>query len=476
MSGVPSWSLVPLGDVADFEMGQAPPGSACNRDGIGTPFVKAGEFGPERPIIREWTTKPLKFARATDVLICVVGATAGKLNLGTDCAIGRSAAAIRPSGAIDQKFLHRFLMTRVETLRAASTGSAQGVISKVALAREEIPLPPLPEQRRIVAKLDRLSARSSAARAHLARATKLAARAKQAALRAAFEGRLTEKWRAANPDAESARALVDRTAEPPQGRGGRGATTEIIEGIGGIAVNAPPIALPDGWAWVSLRRIARQETGHTPSRLHPEWWDGDVPWIGIKDANIHHGRVINDTIQTTNEEGLANSSARLLPKDTVCLSRTASVGYVTMMGRPMATSQDFATWSCSEALDPEYLMFALMSEGDDIRRFGEGSTHTTIYFPEIRAFHIKLAPLEEQKEIARKVRLAFSRIDRLTEEATRAAHLLDRLDERLLAKAFRGELVPQDPADEPADVLLARIRDARKAAPKPVRGRRKATT
>jgi type I restriction enzyme, S subunit len=93
-----------------------------------------------------------------------------------------------------------------------------------------------------------------------------------------------------------------------------------------------------GWSWVSLRRIARQETGHTPSRSHPEYWGGDIPWIGIRDAGDHHGRIMQNTLQTVTEEGLANSSARLLPEGTVCLSRTASVGYVTIMGRPMATS------------------------------------------------------------------------------------------------------------------------------------------
>ena len=89
-------SLVDLGEVTETVMGQAPPGKECNKDGVGTIFVKAGEFGPRFPIEKEWTTKPLKFSKSGDVLICVVGATAGKINLGIDCAIGRSVAAIRP--------------------------------------------------------------------------------------------------------------------------------------------------------------------------------------------------------------------------------------------------------------------------------------------------------------------------------------------------------------------------------------------
>jgi type I restriction enzyme S subunit len=177
-------------------------------------------------------------------------------------------------------------------------------------------------------------------------------------------------------------------------------------------------------------------------------------------------------LQTISEEGLANSSARLLPAGTVCLSRTASVGYVTIMGRSMATSQDFATWTCTKALLPEYLMYALLAEGEDIRNFGRGSTHTTIYFPEIRALNIALPPLREQQVVVDRIRASLTRTDRIDVETSRSQALLDRLEAAILAKAFRGELVPQDPNDEPASVLLERIRSQRAAAAKPKQSRR----
>ncbi len=149
-----AWPLVSLGDHATFVMGQAPPGSACNKSGDGTPFVKAGEFAGLRPVIREWTTSPLKMAASSDVLICVVGATAGKLNLGVDAAIGRSVAAIRPKDSLDPRFLYWFLQEHVQALRSGSRGSAQGVISKADLAEIEVPLPHIDEQRRIVDLLE----------------------------------------------------------------------------------------------------------------------------------------------------------------------------------------------------------------------------------------------------------------------------------------------------------------------------------
>jgi type I restriction enzyme S subunit len=299
----------------------------------------------------------------------------------------------------------------------------------------------------------------------------LAERQRLAVLRAGMTGELSIPLRA-DTGLEPVAALLERVASPVQGRGGREATDKVIPGAAGLSVNDPGRALPDSWAWVPLLRVAKQATGHTPSRSHPEYWDGEVQWIGIRDAGAHHGRTIESTAQTITQAGLNNSSARLLPAGTVCLSRTASVGYVTIMGRTMATSQDFATWTCSEALLPEYLMYALMAEGDDIRNFGMGSTHTTIYFPEVRAFHIALPPVEEQRFIVERVREGLARADRMEAEAARARALLDRLESALLARAFRGELVPQDPADEPAAHLLTRIRAQREAAPKAKRGRR----
>ena len=95
-----------LGNLVDLVMGQAPSSKDTNFEGRGTPFVKVGEFGAIRPVIREWTTNPLRMARPTDVLLCVVGATCGKINLGEDCAIGRSVAAIRPHPTkLDQLYL-----------------------------------------------------------------------------------------------------------------------------------------------------------------------------------------------------------------------------------------------------------------------------------------------------------------------------------------------------------------------------------
>lgn len=154
-----SWPLEALGTHVDLVMGQAPPGKNCNKESVGTVFVKAGEFSDRFPIVREWTTKPLRMAKAGDVFVCVVGATAGKVNDGIDCAIGRSVAAVRPrTNTIDHGYLYRFLQFKCLELRAESQGLAQGVITREMLKRLQIPLPPLEEQKRIAGILDEADA------------------------------------------------------------------------------------------------------------------------------------------------------------------------------------------------------------------------------------------------------------------------------------------------------------------------------
>lgn len=182
--------------------------------------------------------------------------------------------------------------------------------------------------------------------------------------------------------------------------GGRPASTGVIPGDFALSVGKPDRSAPIGWRWTALSDLARLETGHTPSRRHAEYWDGDIPWVGIKDATENHGRVILDTLQHTNALGIAHSSARILPQNTVCLSRTASVGYVVVMGKPMATSQDFVNWVCSDALNHQFLKYVLLAERLAFLRFASGTTHQTIYFPEVKAFYVCLPALPEQRAIA----------------------------------------------------------------------------
>ena len=239
--------------------------------------------------------------------------------------------------------------------------------------------------------------------------------------------------------------------------GGRPASTGVIEGRYALSVGMPSNQQPiEGWKWTPLSSIARLESGHTPSRKHPEYWGGDIPWIGIRDATGNHGLTLKKAQQHTNSLGIANSSARVLPKHTVCLSRTASVGYVVVMGCPMATSQDFVNWVCSDRLDYRYLKYILFCEHDSMLRFASGTTHQTIYFPEAKAFHVLIPSIGEQQRIADTLQSLDDRITLLRE--TNATL------EAIAQALFKSWFVNFDPVHAKAEGLEPEGMDAGTAA------------
>ena len=183
--------------------------------------------------------------------------------------------------------------------------------------------------------------------------------------------------------------------------GGRDATNAVVPGRGLLSIGNPKTPVPDGYNWTGLATVARMESGHTPSRLKPEYWNEGIPWIGIRDATGNDGQVIRRTQQSISQLGVDNSSTRLLPAGTVSLSRTASVGYVVQMGVPMCTSQDFVNWVCGSKLNPNYLRYLLLAEAESVRSWATGSTHKTLYFPEAKALHALLPSVGVQGRVAK---------------------------------------------------------------------------
>lgn len=214
----------------------------------------------------------------------------------------------------------------------------------------------------------------------------------------------------------------------------------VTQALGGrvVAAASDLVASEDGW--VHLTHVARLESGHTPSRRHPEWWGGDVPWIALPDIRALDGTTAMGTTERINALGLANSSARLLPPGTVVLSRTASVGFVTVMGVPMATSQDFVNWVPGDRLRPWYLARALIAARDYVRGLAEGAIHKTIYMPTLRELRIRLPSLEEQDRVLAKIEALLGAAAEAEVALSRQAAALDALGPAILAAAFRGEL------------------------------------
>lgn len=217
--------------------------------------------------------------------------------------------------------------------------------------------------------------------------------------------------------------------------------------------------VPAHWIVMPIRLAARLESGHTPSRSRPDWWqDCTVPWFTLADVwQIRDGGadVVYETKELVSELGLANSSARMLPKGTVMLSRTASVGFSAIMGVDMATTQDFANWVCGEKLHPEFLLQVFRSMKGEYRRLMMGSTHNTIYMPDIQAFRFALPPLPEQLRIVGHIKEKASTFDDLISEAVIAVRLLTERRTALISAAVTGQIDVRTYRRDPEEVVEA---------------------
>jgi type I restriction enzyme S subunit len=197
---------------------------------------------------------------------------------------------------------------------------------------------------------------------------------------------------------------------------------------------------PNGWKWKKLSQLARLESGHTPSRYHPEWWGGDIPWIALPDIRSLDGKVASETQEYTNPLGIANSAARVLPAGTVVLSRTASVGFVTIMGREMATSQDFVNWVCGPELDSRFLMLLFQASRDYFRSLASGAVHKTVYMLTVEALEVCCPSPDQQRQIAAQLSEHMAATDRLRKTLTEQLEEIKKLRAALLRRAFSGEL------------------------------------
>lgn len=390
----------------------------------------------------EWTDVPFcsdappneKLLASGDIVIARTGATTGKSYLLTDIpqptAFASYLIRVRTSEAVAPEYLWKYMWSPEywRQITVVSKGTAQPGANATILGGLQLPVPPVPEQRRIVAKLDRLSERSSSARDHLTRVTALATRAKQAIL-----------------DKETVRGSED-------------CPTVLVEDVA--------TAMFDGPFGSNLK--SKDYTG------------SGVRVVRLENIDVMDFRADKETyISQSKFETLLRH--KLLPNDLMFSSFVADNVRAALIPSKLGTAINKADCFCvrpnTSIVDPTYLLCRLSAQRTfkDMEKLVHGATRPRIGLKQLKKYEISLPTLAAQQEIVRRIKAAFARIDRLTEEASRASHLLDRLDECLLAKAFQGELVPQDPDDEPAEALLERIREARVAAPKPKRARRKKT-
>jgi len=383
--------------------------------------------------------------------------------------------ALKPSDAADAEFVRRNIMTRgfLDFTAMLDKGDRPRV-SYDEIAAFQLPLPPLPEQRRIVAKIDSLTGKSRRARDHLDHIPRLVEKYKQAILAVAFRGDLTREWREQNRSAcwsENELVLLKAQRESYLSAR-RGSRLHVKQ-----AVDAVPV--PIGWFDGQLADVGRLQVGYA---YKSKWYASEGVRL-LRGANIAPGQITWDDEARLPVEVAAgyltyslDAGDIVIAMDRPLISSGLKVARIEPEDAGCLLVQRVARYVPSELVEPDYAWHLINSQHfiEHAVTQATGSDLPHISSNDILTTPIPLPCRVEQREIARRVTAALTWIDRLAADATSARKLIDHLDQSVLAKAFRGELVPQAPADEPASALLDRIRVERTAAPKAKRGRKKA--
>jgi type I restriction enzyme, S subunit len=343
-------------------------------------------------------------------------------------AFGAFCGLIRPSNEISPEYFGHFFSS--EYYRTAVSDMARGVninnLKKSHFESLNIPLPPLNEQHRIAAKLDTTLAAVEACRQRLDGVAVILKRFRQAVLAAATSGELTREWREEN--------FVDRKWE-------EGCLHELLS--------------------------SKPRNGYSPKPA-----DQETPIKSLTLSATTTGRFKPEHFKYIDQSIPVDSHLWLTPGD-ILIQRANTLEYVGISAIYNGPEKTFIypdlmmKCQANDKVDTQYLHYLLLSEA--VRNyFRESATGTSGNMPKINQQIVMSAPVrwptyDEQLEIVERAQELFTLADQVESKLTVASTIVDRLTPALLAKAFRGELVPQDPTDEPAGVLLERIRAARQA-------------
>jgi type I restriction enzyme, S subunit len=349
------------------------------------------------------------------------------------------------------------------------TGSAQPKLTQQALNRIPVPIPPLAEQRRIVSAIERILDKVSSARARLERVPRTLKRFRQAVLAAACSGRLTEDWRATNSVAETAWELLDRIRQQRRVRWeANGHRKKYVEPELGNGSELPE--LPSGWCWLSAAEVVEQgsDIRYGIVQPGPNLNDG-VPYV--RGIDIQDGAILVNQLWKTSREIAHQYRNSALSEGDVLLGiiRHLKVAVVPKSLDGGNMSRTTARLRPSVLVSSEYLARCLESPQCQSwlkLNYRGGTDMPKVNIEDVVRLPIPLAPTDEQQEIVRRVSALFARADAIEARATAALKRVESLTQAVLAKAFRGELVPteaelarrENRTYEPASELLARIR------------------
>ena len=384
---------------------------------------------------------------------------------------GAFCGVLRAFAGIERRYFGLYFQTKEYRTAISDVASGTNInnLKREHFANLLVPLPPLAEQKRIVAKVEALLERVNAGRSRLAKLPAILKRFRQSVLAAACSGRLSETWRPFHVISESASRLIERIAasRPTEARA---YDFHIAQGDD----------LPNGWVRTTIGFLAEPTLNGRPyvtsgSRGWARYVSDRGPYF-IRSENINTDALrVEEAVKVAAPSGAEADRTRVLGGDLLLTITGNNVGRTAVVPTDVPAahvSQHVAIIRTTRLSDVRYLWLWLRSVKHGQAQLEEhfyGETKPGLNLDQVKSVWVDLPPLEEQREIVRRVEALFALADRIEGHVRAAAVRAERLPQAILARAFRGEMVPTE-ADlasregrdyEPASVLLERIWEAR---------------
>ena len=482
------WSSTPLSAVADMRLGKM---LDAAKQATGRPFpylrninVRWYEFDLNDLLTMTFDVNEVyEFAlRPGDLLICE-GGEPGRCAIWqqADSAIKFQKAVhrVRLADGIDPRWVmyHLRYMSLTGGLDEYFTGSTIKHFTGVSLARYQLPVAPVAEQKRIVAKVQEALTRVNAARERLAKVPTILKRFRQSVLAAACSGRLTADWRESNGTGVTGDQLVDQVRDALRRGEADGVlierTSRRLDRLGlldGRTVDTAALPqIPDSWTWVYLPQTGYMNRGRSRHRPRgaAHLYGGPHPFVQTGDIARSNGRIIRHE-QTYSDAGLEQS--RLWPVGTICITIAANIANTAILTYPACFPDSVVGLVTEPALlDNRFVEFFMRTARSDLAAYAPATAQKNINVEILNEVAVPVPPRAEQSEIVLRVETMFDLADKIEAKVRAGRMRAEKLVQATLAKAFRGELVPTEAelaeADgreyETAKALLQRIRTER---------------